>query len=247
MKSEKIKVKKYVGCKSCGGSGAKDKNSIKTCHTCNGSGYVRRVQQTFLGQMQTTGACPTCNGSGKIITNKCGSCKGEGRVYGEETIQLDIPAGVSEGMQLSMNGKGNKGTHGGPAGDLLINIKEKDHEHFTRDGNNILHELDINFADAVLGTSVEIPTLTGKVKIPIPQGTPAGKILRLRGKGIPSIQGYGKGDQLLHINIWVPQTINSEEKKMLESIRDSKNFQPSADDKRERKNLFDRMRDFFGG
>ena len=244
--TKKIKVKKYVGCTTCAGSGAKDKNAVKTCHTCNGSGYVRRVQNTFLGQMQTTAACPTCNGAGKMITNKCGSCKGDGRVYGEETIQLEIPAGVSEGMQLSMSGKGNRGVLGGPAGDLLINIKEKEHEHFTRDGNNILYEMEVNFADAVLGTNIEVPTLTGKVKIPLPQGTPAGKILRLRGKGLPSIQGYGKGDQLLHINIFVPQNVSAEERKTLEELRDAKNFKPTAS-KREGKSLFDKMKDFFSG
>jgi molecular chaperone DnaJ len=245
--NKKIRVKKYVGCKPCGSSGAKDKNSIKTCHTCNGSGYVRRVQQTFLGQMQTTAVCPTCNGSGEMITNKCTFCKGEGRVYGEELINLDIPAGVSEGMQLSMNSKGNAGMNKGGPGDLLINIKEKDHKEFTRDGSNILHELDVNFADAALGTSIEVPTLTGNVKITLPQGTPAGKIFRLRGKGLPSIQQYAKGDQLIHVNIWVPTTVTAEERKALEIMRKAKNFQPDEDDKRERKGLFDRMKDFFGG
>jgi molecular chaperone DnaJ len=243
---KKIKVKKYVGCKTCDGSGAKDKNSVKTCHTCNGSGYVRRVQQTFLGQMQTTAACPTCHGSGEMITNKCTTCKGDGRVYGEEMIQLEIPAGVSEGMQLSMNGKGNAGQNGGPAGDLLINIREKEHPHFTRDGSNVLYELDVNFADAALGTSVEVPTLDGKVKINLPQGTPSGKIFRLRGKGLPSIQSYGKGDQLIHVNIWVPTTITAEERKALEIMRKSKNFQPTEADKKQRKGLFDKMKDFFG-
>lgn len=245
--NKKIKVKKYVDCKTCNSSGAKDKNSVKTCHTCNGSGYVRRVQQTFLGQMQTTAACPTCNGSGEMITDKCGSCKGEGRVYGEEMISLDIPAGVGEGMQLSMNGKGNAGMNGGGSGDLLINIKEKEHEYFTRDGNNILHELDVNFADAALGTSMEVPTLTGNVKITLPQGTPSGKIFRLRGKGLPSIQSYDKGDQLIHVNIWVPTTITAEERKALEIMRKSKNFQPTDAEKKERKGLFDKMKDFFGG
>lgn len=245
--TKKIKVKKYIVCGACSGSGAKSRNAVKTCHTCNGSGYVRRVQQTFLGQMQTTAACPTCNGTGEIITDKCGSCKGAGRVYGEETIQLEIPAGVSEGMQLSMNGKGNAGTNGGGAGDLLINIKEKEHPHFTRDNSNILYELDVNFADAALGTSLEVPTLDGKVKITLPQGTPSGKIFRLRGKGLPSIQSYGKGDQLIHINIWVPTSINAEERKALEKLRNSKNFQPTEDSKNSRKGLFDKMKDFFGG
>lgn len=244
--NKKIKVKKYITCKTCDGTGAKDRKSVKTCHTCNGSGYVRRVQQTFLGQMQTTAPCPTCHGSGEMITNKCGSCKGEGRVYGEETIHLEIPAGVSEGMQLSMNGKGNAGMNGGGPGDLLINVKEKEHEYFTRDGNNVLYELDVNFADAALGTSVEVPTLTGKVKITLPPGTPSGKIFRLRGKGLPSIQGYGKGDQLIHVNIWVPTNVTAEERKALELIRKSKNFQPNDNDKRERKGFVDRMKDFFG-
>lgn len=244
--TKKIKVKKYIGCHSCNGSGAKDRNSVKTCHTCNGSGYVRRVQQTFLGQMQTTAACPTCHGSGEIITNKCTVCKGDGRIYGEEMIQLEIPAGVSEGMQLSMSGKGNAGQNGGPAGDLLINIKEKEHPNFTRDGSNVLYELDVNFADAALGTSVEVPTLDGKVKINLPQGTPSGKIFRLRGKGVPSIQSYGKGDQLIHVNIWVPTSLTAEERKALEVIRKSKNFHPTESDKKTRKGLFDKMKDFFG-
>ncbi len=245
--NKKIKVKKYIVCGTCGGSGAKDHNSVKTCATCNGSGYVRKVQSTFLGQMQTTSVCPTCNGSGQQITNKCGTCKGEGRTYGQETISIDIPAGVGEGMQLSMSGKGNAGLNGGPNGDLLINVHEKEHEFFARDNNNILYELDVNFADAVLGTAVEVPTLTGKVKVTLPPGTQGGKIFRLRGKGLPSVQGYGQGDQLIHVNIWVPTDVNSDERKSLEKLREAKNFKPNSDTKKERKGLFDRMKDFFGG
>ncbi len=245
--NKRVKVKKYNTCNTCQGSGAKDSSSVKSCTTCNGSGYVRRVQNTFLGQMQTTAACPSCNGSGQMITDKCGNCKGEGRTYGEETISIDIPAGVSEGIQLSMNGKGNAGLNGGPTGNLLINIQEKEHELFVRDNNNILYELDVNFADAVLGTSVEVPTLTGKVKVSIPPGTQGGKIFRLRGKGIPSIQGYGQGDQLIHVNIWVPTEVNIEERKTLERLREAKNFQPNLKTKDQRKGLFDRMKDFFGG
>ncbi len=245
--NKKIKVKKYVTCKTCGGSGAKDRNAVKTCATCHGSGYVRRVQNTFLGQMQTTTTCPSCNGTGKTITSKCSSCKGEGRVYGEEMISLDIPAGVGEGMQLSMSGKGNAGLNGGPNGDLLINIQEKEHESFTRDGNNILYELDVNFADAVLGTSVEVPTLTGKVKVTLPAGTQGGKIFRLRGKGLPSVQGYGQGDQLIHVNIWVPTDVNTEERRALEKLRSAKNFTPKAQSNKDRKGFFDRIKDVFGG
>ncbi|WCL82316.1 molecular chaperone DnaJ [Saprospira sp. CCB-QB6] len=244
---KKIKVKKYVNCQSCGGSGAKDSSSIKTCSGCNGSGYVRKVQNTFLGQMQTTVACPQCNGSGKSITSKCTSCKGEGRTYGEETLELEIPAGVSEGMQLSMSGKGNSGMNGGPAGDLLINIQEKEHELFARDGNNIHYELDVNFADLVLGTAVEVPTLTGKVKVTLPAGTEGGKVFRLRGKGLPSLRGYGQGDQLIHVKVWVPQNISSEERRALEKMRDSKNFIPNAKEKGGRKGFLDRLRDVFGG
>lgn len=245
--NKKIKVKKYVGCEPCGGSGAKDRNAMNTCSTCGGSGYVRRVQSTFLGQMQTTAPCPTCNGSGKTIAHKCGNCHGEGRIYGEETISLDIPPGVSDGIQMSMGGKGNAGMNGGPAGDLLINIEEKPHEIFTRDGKNVLYELDLNFADAVLGTQVEVPTLNGSVKVTVPEGTPAGKVFRLRGKGLPVLNSYERGDQLIHINIWVPKDVSPEERKMLEKIQKSKHFTPSQAEKKDKKGWFDRMKDFFGG
>ena len=245
--SKKIKVKKYLSCSTCNGTGAKSPNAVKTCYTCNGSGYVQKVQSTFLGQVKTTATCPTCNGTGKIITNKCTSCNGTGRVYGEDTLQLDIPAGVSEGMQLSMNGAGNAGMNGGPKGDLLINIEEKEHQLFTREGNNVLYELDVNFSDAVLGTSVEVPTLFDKVKITLPPGTPSGKVFRLRNKGLPSIQGYANGDQLIHLNIWVPKNVSTEERKFLERMQRSKNFTPSEKDREKRKGLLDRMKDFFGG
>lgn len=245
-----IKVKKYGTCSTCSGSGAKDKNSVATCGTCNGSGYVRKVQNTFLGQMQTTAPCPTCNGSGKVIKHPCAPCKGEGRTYNEETISLDIPAGVSEGMQLSMSGKGNAGMNGGGAGDLLINVVEKPHELFKRDGNNVWLEWSINFADAVLGTTIEVPTLSSKVKVTIPSGTPAGKVFRLRGKGIPSVQGYEQGDQLIQVSVWVPKEseLSADEKKLMEKIQQSKNFTSEGKaDKKERKGFFDRMKDFFGG
>ena len=177
--TKKIKVKKQSTCDTCSGSGAKDSKAVSTCGTCGGSGYVRQVKSTFLGQMQSTTVCHTCNGSGNQITSKCNSCRGDGRQMGEETIEIDIPAGVEEGMQLSMRAKGNAGKNGGPSGDLLIAIEEKEHEHFSRDGQNIMYDLFLNFADAALGTSVEVPTLGKKVKITIPAGTPAGKILSL--------------------------------------------------------------------
>jgi len=190
--TKKIKVKKQVSCKSCDGSGAKDSSSISSCGTCGGSGYVRQVKSTFLGQMQTTTACPSCSGSGQSITAKCTSCKGVGSKLDSDTIELEIPAGVEDGMQLSMRGKGNAGKMGGPNGDLLINIEVNTHENFSRDGMNIIYDLFLNFADAALGTSVEVPTLGGKVKIKVPPGTQAGKIFRLRGKGLPSVQAYAQ-------------------------------------------------------
>lgn len=241
--TKKIKVKKQATCSSCGGSGAKDKGSVSNCNTCGGAGYVRQVRNTFMGQMQTTTVCPTCNGSGKKITASCSTCRGDGRTMSEETIDIEIPGGVQEGMQLSMRGKGNAGQNGGPSGDLLINIEEKPHEFFSRDNMNIVYDLYLNFADAALGTSVEVPTLSGIVKVKIPEGTPAGKILRLKGKGLPSLQQYGVGDQLIHVNIWTPKTLTSEEKSLLEKMRDLPNFRPSPS--KGEKGFFERMKEYF--
>jgi len=241
--SKTVKVKKYVLCTTCAGSGAKDKNSVQTCNTCGGSGQVRRVQSTFLGQMQTVTTCPTCNGEGSTITNKCTPCKGEGRVYGEETVTIEIPAGVQEGMQLSMNGKGNAGERGGSNGDLIILIEEEAHAQLHRDGLNVAFELHITFSDAVFGTQVEVPTIDGKAKIKIPPGTQSGKIFRLKGKGFPSVNSYEKGDQLIHVSIWTPQHVSSDEKAMLEKLQLSSNFQPKPE--KGDKSFFDRVREMF--
>ncbi|MEO5647023.1 MAG: molecular chaperone DnaJ, partial [Chitinophagaceae bacterium] len=175
-----IKVKKYIICSTCNGMGGKDKSSVQTCGTCGGNGQVRKVQNTFLGQMQTVATCPSCNGEGTTITHKCTNCKGEGRVYGEETVSLDIPAGVQEGMQLSMSGKGNIGERGGSPGDLIILIEEEAHPHLHRDGLNVAFDLYISFPDAVFGTQLEVPTIDGRAKIKIPAGTQSGKIFRLK-------------------------------------------------------------------
>lgn len=241
--SKTVKVKKYVPCATCSGSGAKDKNSVQTCGTCGGSGQVRRVQNTFLGQMQTVTTCPTCNGEGSTIANKCTSCKGEGRVYGEETVTIEIPAGVQEGMQLSMNGKGNSGERGGANGDLIILIEEEAHAQLHRDGLNVAFDLHISFPDAVFGTSIEVPTIDGKAKIKIPPGTQSGKIFRLKGKGFPAVNSYEKGDQLIHVNVWTPQHVTSEEKAMLEKMQDSKNFEPKPE--KGDKSFFDKVREMF--
>ncbi len=240
---KRIKVKKQVTCDQCGGSGAKDKSSLSTCGTCNGAGYVRQIKNTFLGQMQTTAACPTCNGSGKTITASCSKCKGEGRIYAEEMLEIDIPAGVAEGMQLSLRAKGNAGKNGGPTGDLLVVIEEIQHDTFSRDNLNVIHDLYINFADAALGTTEQVPTLDGKVKIKIPAGTQAGKIFRLKGKGFPEVQGYNRGDQLINVNVWTPRTLNNEEREILEKIKTLPNFQPNPD--KSEKGFFERMKDLF--
>lgn len=241
--SKNIKVKKHVVCTTCTGSGAKDRNSVQTCNTCNGNGQVKRVQNTFLGQMQTVTTCPTCNGEGTTVTAKCGNCKGEGRVYGEEMVSLDIPAGVQEGMQLSLSGKGNAGERGGMAGDLIILIEEEAHPTLHRDGLNVAYDLHITFPDAVFGTQAEVPTIDGKAKIKIPPGTQSGKIFRLKGKGFPEVNGYSRGDQLIHVNVWTPQNVSSEERSMLERLNNSNNFKPHPD--KSDKSFFEKIKEAF--
>jgi molecular chaperone DnaJ len=240
---KKIKVNKQITCKTCDGSGAKDRNSVSTCQTCGGSGAVRRVTNTILGQMQTTATCPTCNGSGSQITSKCTSCHGEGIVRGEETITINIPAGVSDGMQLSMSGKGNAAPNGGIPGDLIILIEEVAHETLKREGNNVVYDLHVSIIDAALGYSAEVPTIDGKAKIKIEPGTQSGKLLRLKGKGLPEINSYHRGDQIIHINIWTPKALSSEERSMLEKLRESPNFKPQPG--KNDKSFFEKMKEYF--
>jgi len=241
--TKQIKVKKHVVCGTCNGSGAKDKGSVQTCSTCHGTGQVRRVQNTFLGQMQTVTTCPTCNGEGTTITAKCPTCRGDGRVYGEETVTIDIPAGVGEGMQMNVQGRGNAGERGGPPGDLIVLIEEEPHKELHRDGLNVAYDLHISFPDAVFGTTVEVPTIDGRAKIKIPAGTQSGKIFRLKGKGFPGVNSYEKGDQLIHVNVWTPQNLTAEEKAMLEKLSNSPNFTPHPD--KSEKSFFDRVREMF--
>jgi molecular chaperone DnaJ len=241
--TKQIKVKKYIRCTTCSGSGAKDSNSVQACSTCGGSGQVRKVTNTFLGQMQTVTTCPTCNGEGTTITHTCPSCRGEGRVYGEETVTIEIPAGVQEGMQLNVPGKGNAGQRGGGNGDLIVLIEEEPHKELQRDGNNVAYELFISFPEAVFGTQVEVPTIDGRAKIKIPGGTQSGKIFRLKGKGFPSVNAYGKGDQLIFVNVWTPQNLSAEEKAMLEKLSKSENFKPQPD--KQEKGFFDKIKEMF--
>ncbi len=241
--NKKIKVNKYVTCDACSGNGAKDSSSYSNCSTCHGTGQVTKVTSTFLGQMQTTATCHVCGGEGKIITNKCTKCHGEGIVKDSDVISLDIPAGVAEGMQLSVGGRGNAARRGGVNGNLIVVIHEEKHPDLIRDGNDLIYGLYLNFAEASLGAPIEIPTVDGKVKIKIEPGTQPGKILRLRGKGLSEVNGYGKGDLLVNINVWIPKNLTKEEQKQVEQLASSENFkpQPSLDDK----NFFDRMKGFF--
>jgi molecular chaperone DnaJ len=240
---KKVKVKKYVSCSACSGTGAKGGHSFSTCSTCNGTGHVTRISNTFLEQMQTTSACPSCHGEGKSITHKCDTCYGEGIVSADETINFKIPAGVIEGMQLKVSGKGNAARRGGINGDLIVMITEEKHPDLIRDGNDLLYNLYLSIPDAIIGTTVEIPTIDNNVKIKVEPGTQPGKMLRIRGKGVPDINGYGTGDLLVSINVWVPKDLPKEDLRIFEKLKDSTNFIPKPD--KNEKSFFERMKNFF--
>ncbi|HUS86654.1 MAG TPA: molecular chaperone DnaJ [Bacteroidales bacterium] len=240
---KKIKVNKYVPCKTCGGSGASDSNSYSSCSSCNGRGHVTRVTNTILGQMQSTATCPTCGGEGKTITKKCNSCYGEGIIKDREVIKINIPAGVARGMQMTVSSKGNAARRGGVPGDLLVMIDEEDHTSLIREGNDLIYNLFISVPEAILGAQVEVPTINSRVKIKIEPGTQPGKILRLRGKGLRDVNGYGKGDLLVNVNVWIPRKLNSEEQKTIEKLMSSSSFTP--DPGKDDKGLFERMRSYF--
>ncbi|MBL7883704.1 MAG: molecular chaperone DnaJ [Bacteroidia bacterium] len=240
---KKIKVNKYVACKPCNGSGAKNGSAHSTCSTCKGSGQVSRVTNTILGAMQTTSTCPACGGDGKTITDKCPSCHGDGIVREEEVISINIPAGVAEGMQLSVSGKGNMGARGGVPGDLIVAIEEVEHELLKRDGMHLFYDHYISYSDAALGTQIEVPTVDGKAKIKIEPGTQSGKVLRLKAKGLPDVNSYSRGDILVNINVWTPQSLTKEEKKILEGLKDAENFKPNPG--KNQKSFFERMKQYF--
>jgi molecular chaperone DnaJ len=240
---KKIKVNKFVACKPCNGSGAKNGSGFNTCATCRGTGQITRVTNTILGAMQTSSPCHACGGEGKTITDKCTSCNGDGIVRDEEVISINIPAGVAEGMQLSVGGRGNMGARGGVAGDLIVAVEEVEHEELKRDGMNLFYEHFINFTDAALGTQIEVPTIDGKAKVKIDPGTHSGKVLRLKGKGLPDVNSYSRGDILVNVNVWTPQHLSKEEKHILENLRNSDNFKPNPTKKD--KSFFDRMRQYF--
>ena len=240
---KKIKVSKYDSCSHCSGTGAADSNSVSNCQTCHGSGHVTRLTNTMLGQMQTTSVCPTCGGEGKIITKKCPSCYGEGIVQKEDIIKINIPAGVGKGMQMTVQGKGNAPRRGGVNGDLLVVMDEEDHPELIREGNDLIYNLFISIPDAILGTQAEIPTVDNNVKINIEPGTQPGRILRLRGKGLPEVNGYGRGDLLVNVNVWIPRNTTKEESRIFEKFRESDSFIPKPD--KNDKSFFERMRGYF--
>ncbi len=239
---KKIKVTKYVACTHCHGSGSED-GSTETCPTCHGRGQVVQTVNSFFGQMQTQSVCPTCNGTGKVIKKKCTHCGGEGIMKGDEVIEIDIPAGVSQDMQLTVRGKGNAGPHNGVNGDLYVLIEEEPHPDFERNENDLIYNLFITIPEAILGTQAEVPTVDGKVRVKIAPGTQSGKVLRLRGKGLPILNGYGSGDMLVNVNVWVPKKVNKEEEKLLQQLAQSDNFKPNPTP--EEKSFFSKIKDYF--
>ncbi len=241
--TKKIKLTKNIACDKCGGTGAKNSNAYATCSTCNGTGYVVSVQNSIFGRMQTQSVCPTCGGEGKVITERCDKCGGEGTVRDQEVVEIQIPAGVAEGMVVTVTGKGHAARHGGVNGDLQVFIEEEENPELMRDGNDLIHNLTIPVTTALLGGSVEVPTVDGRAKIKVAPGTQAGKVLRLSGKGLPDVNGYGRGDLKVIIDIAIPSRLSNEERKLVEQLAQMPSFQQTEGDGNQ--NVFDRMRRFF--
>ncbi len=221
---KKVKLKKYKKCSSCNGTGAHDNNSYSTCPVCNGAGQVKQVSRSLFGQFVNITACTNCGGTGKVILKKCASCKGEGRVHSESTIKINVPAGVVDNSYMTLHGEGHAGKQGGRSGDLIVIFHEKKHEYFVREDDDVIYELEISYPEAVLGTNVEIPTLTGRVKLKIDPGTQAGKYLKMTGKGIKHLNRHGVGNQLVKINIKVPNKITQKEKELLTELQTQPNI-----------------------
>ena len=238
---KRLRVKRLTACSECGGSGAKKGTSKKTCPTCNGQGEVRQVSNTILGQFVNIQTCPQCHGEGKIVTDPCANCKGEGRVREETEISVNIPAGVAAGQYLTLRGEGNAGPRGGPSGDLIAIMEEKQHEYFVRDGTNVLYALTLTIPQLVLGDEVEVPTLTGRARLKIEPGTEPGKVLRMRGKGLPTLNGSRPGDELVEISLYVPNRLTARERELLQELKKSENFREPPT----QKSFFSRMKESF--
>jgi molecular chaperone DnaJ len=244
---KKIKVRKHLSCEECSGSGAEHgADGFIMCGTCQGTGELRQVTRSVFGQFVNVQPCPTCQGEGRTIKEPCHSCDGEGRKRGEETITLNIPAGVMEGNYLTMRGAGNAGQRGGPPGDLRVEIEEVPHKHFSREGLDIFHDVYVSFPDAALGTAVDVPTLQGSARIEIDAGTQSGKVLRMRGRGLPDLNQTHRGDQMVRIHVWTPQRLNAEEKQILEDWRDADSFVPAPEKGERKKSFFSKVKDVFG-
>lgn len=243
--TKKFKLRKDIQCEHCHGSGAEAGSSHEKCPTCHGNGYITHTTQSIFGMMQTQGVCPTCQGEGEVIKNKCKHCGGTGVVKGEEVVEINIPAGVAEGMVVTVPGKGNAGQRNGINGDIQVFISEEEHNTFVRDGNDLIYNLLLDFPTAALGGEVEIPTIEGsRLKVKIDNGTQPGKTLRLRGKGLPAVQGYGsgKGDLVVNISVYVPKTLSRDEKQALEAFKESDNFKG---DKQTKESIFNRFKNYF--
>lgn len=227
---KKLKIKRWKACDTCNGTGARAGHAMTTCPVCNGAGEVRQVSRSVFGQFVNIATCQNCEGEGKVIKEPCQSCKGDGRVHGETTIKVAIPAGVSEGNYIPLRGEGNVGRRGGPQGDIIVVIEEEPHQLFTRDGSNVVLDLLVSFPEAALGAEIEVPTLTGRARLKIEPGTQSGTVLRMRDKGIPNLNSFGRGDQFVRVNVWVPRSLSSQERQMLKQLSSSDNFSPHDGD-----------------
>lgn len=237
-----VKVNHQVGCKECDGTGMAAGSSRKTCHQCKGAGQVRTITRTFLGSVQQVATCNVCGGVGEVISQPCRTCDGEGRHQGSTKVNVSVPAGVASGNYMTIDGMGNAAPRGGESGDLMAVFEEKRHEQFTRHGDSVLYELPISFTMAALGGEVEVSTLNGSEKLKIPSGTQSGKVLKMRGKGLPRLHRHGRGDQLVQVTVWVPTRVSGEDKRTLEKLADSDTFKPPKTDK----SFFEKLRDTLG-
>lgn len=229
-----IKVKRFNRCETCNGSGAKGSGGYTTCTTCSGSGEIRQVSRSIFGQFVNVTMCTTCNGEGRVIKERCHECHGEGRVKAESEIKVNIPSGVSDGNYIPLEGQGNAGLRGGAAGDLYIHLEEEEHEIFTREEDDIYYELELSFTDAALGADVIVPTLKGKARLKIEQGTQPGSILKMSGKGIKKLHSDRRGDQLVKVNVHIPTKLSGKEKDVLKELSKSENFKPNGKKKKEK-------------
>jgi len=242
--NKKLKVKKFIKCDECNGVGAETEDDYRMCGTCDGTGEVRQVHKTMLGQMVNVQTCPECQGEGRIITDKCSNCNGEGRYQGKETVEIRVPSGVTKGNYITLRGQGNAGKRGGPAGDLVVLIEENEHEHFERDGNDIYYDLVLSVPDAILGTEVEVPTLKGRAKIKIEEGTQPGRLLRMSGKGIHGLNNSGTGDQFVRVNVYIPKDLKDDEREHIEALKGNDHFDPT-NKKDDGKGFFSKIKDVF--